>query len=146
MSVWKWHFPFFCIFLSDKVEPFPGKSRKSIQNCLNSKFVIESILEKDFGATLRSIVNVLSIRKSHFSLFGRFLSDKVENIFWECFQNYLNSKFVVASILEYSFQATFMPKMNFLSVLRCHFSFFGAFGVRKLKLFSGKAVYSWISV
>ena len=88
-------------------------------------------------------MNVLSIRKWHFSLLGRILSDKVENVFWECFQNYLNPKFVVASILEYSFQVIFMPKVKVLSVLRWHFSFFAAFGVRKLKLFSVKAVYSW---
>ena len=63
---------------------------------------------------------------------------------WKCFLGMFSESFkskVCCS--KRSFQAIFMPKVKVLSVLRWHFSFFAAFGVRKLKLFFVKAVYSW---
>ena len=76
-------FQFFANFWMRKLKPFSGKVKQSIQNYLNENLVIGSFLKNGFEATLSSKTNVLSVRKEHFSVFCKFLSDKVETIFWE---------------------------------------------------------------
>ena len=57
--------------------------KQSVQNYFNQNLVIGSILENGFEATLSSEVNVLSVWWGHFSVFCKFLSDKVESVFWQ---------------------------------------------------------------
>ena len=84
LSVWKEHFPvFFANFGLTNLESFLGKVKQSVQNFLNYNLVRGSFLEKGFEGTLISKTNVLSIQKEHFLLFCKFLSDEVENNFWE---------------------------------------------------------------
>ena len=45
--------------------------------------MIGSFRENGFEATLSSKTNVLSVWKEHFSVFGKFFSDKVETVYWE---------------------------------------------------------------
>ena len=58
-----------------------GKVRKSVENCLNPKLVIIRFVENGFEATLSSKMNVLNLCKWHFSVFCKFLSNKVDFIF-----------------------------------------------------------------
>ena len=58
LNVWKWHFPVFCKFLSDKVKPFFGKARQNVKYCLNQNLLIGSLIKNGFKATLRSKTNV----------------------------------------------------------------------------------------
>ena len=83
LSVWKDHFSVFCKVLSGKLKPFSGKARQSVQSYLNQNLVIRTFLENDFGASLSSKTNVVSVWKEHFSAFCMFLSDEVETVFWE---------------------------------------------------------------
>ena len=76
-------FQFFANFWVMKLKPFSGKVRQSVQNYLNQNLVIRSSLEKNFGTTLRSKTNVVSVWKEHFSVFCKLLSGEVETIFWE---------------------------------------------------------------
>ena len=83
LSVWKGHFLVFCKFLGDEIEMLSGKASQSFQEQFNQKSVIGSFVENGFEATLRSKTNVLAIWKGKFSVFLQFLSEEVENIFWE---------------------------------------------------------------
>ena len=83
LSVWKDHFSVFCKVLSGKLKPFSGKARQSVQRYLNQNLVIRTFLENDFGASLSSKTNVVSVWKEPFLAFCMFLSDEVESIFWE---------------------------------------------------------------
>ena len=65
-------FKFFAIFWLTKLQPFSGKLRQNIKNCLNPNLVIESFLKNGFEATLRSKTYVLSV---YFRVFCKFLSD-----------------------------------------------------------------------
>ena len=58
LNVWKWHFPVFCKFLSDKMKPFFGKARQNVKYCLNQNLLIGSLIKNGFKATLRSKTNV----------------------------------------------------------------------------------------
>ena len=58
LSVWKWHFPVFCKFLSDKMKPFFGKARQNIKYCLNQNLLIGSLIKNGFKATWRPKTNV----------------------------------------------------------------------------------------
>ena len=75
-------FQFFENFWVTKLKLISGKVRQSVQNYLNQNFVIESFLENGFEATLSSKRNVLSVWKGHFSVFCKFLTDKVETVSW----------------------------------------------------------------
>ena len=76
-------FQFFANFWVMKFKPVSGKERQSLQDYLNQNLSIRTFLENGFGATFSSKTNVLSVWKGHFSVFCKFLSDKVEIIFWE---------------------------------------------------------------
>ena len=92
--------------------------------------VIGSFLENGFEATLRPKTHVLSAWKRHFSLFCKFLSEKVETIFWEVrqdLQNNLNQNLAIGSFLENGFEATLSSKTNVVSVWKEHFSVFCKF-------------------
>ena len=65
-----------------------GKWNKEFKNYLNHNFIIgrflENIsLENGFEANLSSKTSVLSVWKGFFSGFWKFLSEKVETVFWE---------------------------------------------------------------
>ena len=83
MSLWSSMLQFFGNFLVTKLKPFSGKVRQSLPNYLNQNLVIGSFLGNSFQATLSSKTNVLIVWKGHFSVFWKFLNDKVEIIFWE---------------------------------------------------------------
>ena len=79
---------------------------------------------------MSSKTHVLSAWKTHFSLFCKFLSEKVETILWEVrqsLQNNLNQNLVIGSFLENGFEATLSSKTNVLSVWKVHFSVFSKF-------------------
>ena len=68
-------------FFENGLEPFLENVRQSIQRNLNQHLVIGSFWENDFGDTSRSKTSVASIWKGDFSVFWKFLIDKVETIF-----------------------------------------------------------------
>ena len=76
-------FQFFANFWLTKLKPFFGRVMQNIKNCLIQNLVIGNFLENGFDSTLSSKTNVLSVWKGHFSVFCKFLSDKVETVFWE---------------------------------------------------------------
>ena len=92
--------------------------------------VIRSFSENGFEATLSSKTNVLRVRKGHFSVFSKFLSDEVQtysanerhNV-----QNYSNQNKVIESLLQTTFEATLSSKANVLSVWKRQFSDFYKF-------------------
>ena len=123
-------FQFFADFWVTKLKPFSRKERKSVQDYLNQNLVLGSLLENGFEATLSSKRNVVSVWKGYFSVFCRFLSDKVETILWESeakLQNYLNHNSVVGSLLENGFEATLSLKTNVSRVWKEHASLFCKF-------------------
>ena len=69
-------FQFFANFGVTKLKPFSGTVRQSVQTYLNQSLVIRSFLGNGFEDTVSSKTNVLSV-------FRKFLSDEVENLFWE---------------------------------------------------------------
>ena len=83
MSLWSSMLQFFGNFLVTKLKPFSGKVRQSLPNYLNQNLVIGSFLGNSFQATLSSKTNVLIVWKGYFSVFWKFLNDKVEIILWE---------------------------------------------------------------
>ena len=83
LNVWKRHFQFFGNFWVTKLKPFSGKVKESVQNYLNRNLVIRNFLGNGFEATLSSKTNVMNVWKGHFSVFCKFLGDKVKTIFWE---------------------------------------------------------------
>ena len=66
-----------------KWKPLPGQVRQSAKNSLNQNLVIKSFWENCFEATLRTKANVLSVWKANFSVFYKFMSNKLETIFRE---------------------------------------------------------------
>ena len=76
-------FQFFANFGVTKLKPFSGTVRQSLKNYLNQSLVIRGFLENGFQDTASSKTNVLSVWKGHFPVFRKFLSDEVENLFWE---------------------------------------------------------------
>ena len=76
-------FQYFANFWVTKFKPYSANERHSVQNYSNQNKVIESLLETTFEATLSSKASVLNVWKRQFSDFYKFLSDKIEAIFWE---------------------------------------------------------------
>ena len=81
LRVWKYHFSVFCNYLRDKGETIFREIEakqwgKNVQN-LNQNLVIGSFVKSDFEANLSGKPNLLSVWKDHFSVFCKFLSDKV---------------------------------------------------------------------
>ena len=133
LSVWKEHFSVFCWFL----KPFSGKVKQRIQSYLNQTLVIGSFLEKGFEATMSSKTNVLRAWKEHFSGFCKFLSGKVETIFWESEakrSKLFKSKFGHKELLRKWFWSFLKLDVFEKSI----FQFFANFWVTMLKPFSGK--------
>ena len=78
-------FHLFCKCLSDEVETIFWECyfRQSVKIYLIQNFGKGSFLENVFEATLSSKMNVLNVWKKHASVFKKFLSGEVENVFWE---------------------------------------------------------------
>ena len=66
-----------------KWKPLPGQVRQSAKNSLNQNLVIKSFWENCFEATLRTKADVLNVWKANFSVFYKFMSNKLETIFRE---------------------------------------------------------------
>ena len=123
-------FQIFADFWVTNLKPFSGKVRESVQKYLNQNLVIGNFLENGFGATLSSKMNVLSVWKSHFPVFCKFLSDEVEIIFLESDtkrSGLFKSDFGHSKLMRKSFWAVWSPKSNVMSVWKKHFSFFCKF-------------------
>ena len=138
LSVWKEHFSVFCWFL----KPFSGKVKQRIQSYLNQTLVIGSFLEKGFEATMSSKTNVLRAWKEHFSGFCKFLSGKIETIFWESEakrSKLFKSKFGHRKLLRKSFWSYLELKNECCERLkRAFFSFLQVFEWRSWNHFLGK--------
>ena len=103
---------FFALFSVNKLKMFLGEARESIQDCVNPRLDIESILENGFETTLRSKAYVLlNLWKRQFSDFCTFLSHEVETAWMnvkarQSVQKSLNQKLVMVSSSENGFEAT----------------------------------------
>ena len=64
-------FPF-CKVLGKKVETVFEKEKKNLENCLNQKFIIGSILKNGSEVTLKSKMIAASVWKEHFLLVSNF--------------------------------------------------------------------------
>ena len=96
----------FCKFLSDEVETVFWDSKAKWRKLLNQNLVIESFLENDSEATLRSKMNARSVWKEHFSVFSKVLSGEVETVFWESeakWDKLFKSRLVIGSFLYNGF-------------------------------------------
>ena len=83
-----------------------------------------------------SWVHILSVWKGHFSVFSRFLSNKIKTIFWgsEAKRSKLfKSKLVIGNFLGNGFEAILRSKTNVLSVWKRHFSVFWKFLINEVK-------------
>ena len=135
-------FQFLANFWATKSKLFSGKVRQSIQNYLNVNLVIRTFLENAFGVTLSSKKNVLSVWKGHFSVFSKFLSDRVETIFWESEvkrSRLFKSKFGHRKLLRKWFWSYLELKNECCERLkRAFFSFLQIFEWRSWNHFLGK--------
>ena len=112
-------FQFFASFWVTKLTPFSGKVRQSVQDYLNQNLNI-----------VNSKMNVVSVLKEHFSVFCKFLSDGVETSFCESEakrSKLFKSKFGHKNLLKNGLEATWISKMNVVTVLKCIFSVFCKF-------------------
>ena len=122
-------FQFFANFCLTKLKPFSGKARLSLQDYLNSKFGIRSLLENGSEATLRSKTNVLSIWKK-ISVFWNFRVTKLIPLSWKVRQDIkkcLHQNLVIISFLENGFDVTLSSEKNVLSIWKGNFSDFCKF-------------------
>ena len=128
-------FKFFANFWAIKSKRFSGKVRQSIQNYLNQNFVLRNFLENGFGANLSSKMNVLSVWKSHFSVFfARFWVTKLKPFSGKAkqsVQNYFNQNFVIGTFRENGFGGFLSSKTNVLPFEMVIFQFFADFLVTK---------------
>ena len=76
-------FHYYANFSTTNLKPFSSKNGKSFENLFKQKFIMKSVSENRFGATLTSKGNVLSILKVTFFTFFKFSCDEVKIIFWE---------------------------------------------------------------
>ena len=123
-------FQFFANFWVTKLKPFSGKFRQSVQSDLYQNLVIGNFLENDFETILSSKMSFVSVWKDHFLAFWKFLSGKVETIFWKSYakrSKLLNQNLVVGSFLENDFEGTFKSKRSIASLWKKHFSVFWNF-------------------
>ena len=116
--------------------------RQSVQDYLNQDLVIGIFLKNGSEATLSSKMNVVSVSIEHFSIFCKFLSGRVETIFWESDakgSKHFKLKFGKEKLLSKCFLRYLELKNEWSERLnRSFFSFFANFSVTKLKAFSGK--------
>ena len=124
-------FQFFANFWVMKLKPFAEKVGESVKIYRNQNLVIRTFLETGFGATLSLKTNLLSIRKKHFLVFCKFLSDEVETIFRESeakLSKLFKSKFGQRRFLRKWFWSYLELKNEYvLSVWKKHFSVFCKF-------------------
>ena len=78
-------FQFFANFWVTKWKPFPRKMMQSVQNYLNQKLFIRSLLGNGFQPTLSFKTNVLNVWKGHVSIFCRFFE-------WWCWNRFLGKQ------------------------------------------------------
>ena len=101
--------------------------------------VIRTLLGNSFEATLSSKTNALSVWKGHFSVFCKFLSDKVETIFWEGETKrwrLFKSKFGHREVLRKWFWSYLEPKNEYSErFIRAFFSFVQIFEWRSWNRF-----------
>ena len=76
-------FQFFYKVCVTKLKQFSWKLRENVRSYLDQKLIKGSFLENGFEGILSSKTNVPSVWKRHFSVFCKFLSNKVETVFWE---------------------------------------------------------------
>ena len=135
-------FQFFANFWVRKLKPFLENVRQSIQSNLNQHLVIGSFLELDFGATLGSKRSVASVWKEDFSVFWKFLSEKVETVFMESQGKHsrpFKSKFGYRKLLRKWFWFSLELKNECCECLkRVFFSFLQIFHWRSWNHFLGK--------
>ena len=123
-------FQFFANFWMTKLKPFSGKVMQSVQNYLNQNFVIRSFLENGFRASWSWIPRLCTFEKDIFEFFADFWVTKLKPFpgkVRQSVQNYLNQNLAIRSFLENSFQATWSPKRNVLSIWKGHFPVFCKF-------------------
>ena len=97
------YFSVFSSFWVRKLKLFCGKVKQSVKIYFNQNLSIRTFWEIDFGATLSSKTNVLSVLKEHYAVFCKFLSDKVETYSWESETNHsklFKSKFGHKNLLR----------------------------------------------
>ena len=135
-------FQFFANFWVTKLKPFSGKFRQSLQNNLYQNLVIGNFLENDFEAILSSKMSFVSVWKDHFLAFWKFLSDKVETIFWKSYAKRskpFKSKFGHRKLLRKWFWRYLQIKKEYCkSLKKAFFSFLEFFEWQSLNDFLGK--------
>ena len=72
----------FTSFCVSKSKPLSAIARECLQNFVNLKLVIRSVIENGLQPFLRSKTNFVNIWKQHFNFF-KLLSNEVETIIWE---------------------------------------------------------------
>ena len=110
LSLGKWYVSLFRKFLSGEVEIIFWENQAKHSNLFKFKVSHRNHFKKWFQATLKLKMYVLNIGQWHFSLFCKFLINKVEVVFWEVEAERSNPKVVIGSILENGFEATLSPK------------------------------------
>ena len=96
-------FQFLAIFWVTKMKPFARKVRQILQNYLNQNLGIKNFKWNDFGKSLSSKPNVVSVLTKHFPVLCKFLCDEVETLFWESeakLSKLLKSKFGHENLLR----------------------------------------------
>ena len=83
LSVWKELFSAFCKFLSDEVETVFWKREAKRSRLFKWKFGLRNFLRKWFWRNLELINESSERLKRVFSVVCKFLSDKMETMFWE---------------------------------------------------------------
>ena len=135
-------FQFLANFWATKSKLFSGKVRQSIQNYSNLNLVLRTFLENGFGAKLSSKTNLLSVWKEHFSVFSKFLSEKVETIFQQSEakrSNLFKSKFAHRKLPRKWFWSYLELQNKYSGHLnRSFFSFLQIFEWRSWNHFQGK--------
>ena len=143
LRVWKGHFSFFPKLLGGEVETVFWESKTEPSRPFEFK-VGDSrrFLENGFEANLISKTNVLSVWKGYFSVFCKFLSDKIETLFWECeakHQKLFKVKFGHRKLLRKWFWKDLELKNECSERLkREFFSFLQIIGWRRWNHFLGK--------
>ena len=128
-------FQFFANIWATKSKLFSGKVRQSIQNYSNLNLVVRTFLENGFWATLSSKTNLLSVWKEHFSVFSKFLSEKVETIFQQ-------SEAKRSNLFKSKFAHRKLPRKWFWSYLELQNKYSGRL---KRSFFSFLQIFEWRS-
>ena len=83
LRVWKVYFSVFCKFLNDEVKTVIWEGGAKHLKLSKSNFGDKNFLQNGFEVALSLKTNFLSLSKSLFWVFCKFLSDEVKTVFWE---------------------------------------------------------------